>query len=88
VQWSISQLFQPVLSLDYQPMLLLEKPSHPYILLLVEDTNLRLPNPFGKMLQGEYGLLQADWGFSFGPAQVRRIVTLIIRILLVIENLS
>jgi len=29
-----------------------------------------LPHAFGKLLQGEFHLLQADWGFAFGPAEV------------------
>jgi hypothetical protein len=51
-------------------MLLLEKRSHLYFLPLVEGTKVGLPHPFGKLLQGEFRLLQANWGFAFGPAQV------------------
>jgi len=49
-------------------MLLLEKPRHPYFLLLVECTVVGLPHPFGKLLQGELCLLQANWGFAFCTA--------------------
>jgi hypothetical protein len=68
-------------------MLLLEKPSHPYFLPLVEGTKVGLPHLFGKLLQGEFRLLQADWGFAFSPAQVRRIIALGICIEFVIRNL-
>jgi len=68
-------------------MLFLEEPSHPYFLPLVERTIVGLPHPFGKLLQGEFGLLQADWGFTLCTAQVRRIVALIICIIFVVGNL-
>jgi len=71
MQGSISDLFQTVLSGDNVPMLYLEKPSHPYFLPPVAGNKVGLPNPFGKLLQGEFRLLQTDWGFAFGPAQVR-----------------
>ena len=64
-------LFQTVLSRDNGPMLPLETPSHPYFLPLVECTKVGLPHSFGKLLQGEFRLLQADWGFAFNPTQVR-----------------
>ena len=51
-------------------MLLLQKHGHPYFLLLVECTAVGLPHPFGKSLQGEFCLLQAEWGIGFGPAKV------------------
>jgi len=84
---SISQPFQMVLSLDNGQMLFLQKPSHPYFLPLVEGTKVGLPHPFGKLLQGELRLLQADWGLAFGPTQVRRIVNIIICIAFVIGNI-
>jgi len=87
VQGSISQLFQTVLSWDNGPMLLPEKPSHPYFLPLVDYTNVRLPHHFGKLLQGEFRLLQANWGFAFSRTHVRRIIALIICIEFVIRNL-
>jgi hypothetical protein len=68
-------------------MLLLEKPSQPSFLPFVECTKVRLPHPVGKLLQGEFRFLPAEWGLAFGPAQVQRIVTLIICIVLVIGNL-
>jgi len=43
------------------------------LLQLVECTVVGLPHPFGKLLQWEFGLLQADWGFASCTAQVRRI---------------
>jgi len=52
-------------------MLFLEEPSHPYFLLLVERTIVGLPHSFGKLLQGEFGLFQADWGFTLCTAQVQ-----------------
>jgi len=88
VQGSSPQLFQSVLPPDYGPMLFLEAPSHPYFLPLVENTIVGLPHPFGKLLQGEFCLLQADWGFTRCTAQVRRIVVLIICIKIVIGNLG
>jgi len=86
VQGSILQLFQPVLSPYYRPMLVLENPSHPYFLPLVEGTKVRLPHRFGKLLQGEFCLLQANWGFALGLTHVRRIIALIICIVLVTGN--
>ena len=71
VQGSISQLVQTVLSRDNGPMLFLEEPSHQYFLPLVEHTKVGLPHPFCKLLQGEFRLFQADWGFAFSPTQVR-----------------
>jgi hypothetical protein len=68
-------------------MLLLEKPSHPYFLPLVECTQVGLPHPFGKLLQGELHFLQADWGFAFSPGQVQRIIALILCIEFGIRNL-
>ena len=68
-------------------MLLLLKHGHPYFLLLVECTEVGLPHPFGKSLQGEFHLLQADWGFGFGPAKVGWIIALSICIEFVIRNL-
>jgi hypothetical protein len=59
-----------VLSQDKGPMLLLEKPSHPYFLQVLERTKVGLPHPFVKMLQGEFWLLLADSGFAFSAAQV------------------
>jgi hypothetical protein len=44
-------LFQIVLPPDNRPMLLLQRPCHPYFLPLVECTLLGLPHPFGKLLQ-------------------------------------
>jgi len=86
-QGSISQLFQTVLSWDNRPMPLLEKPSHPYFLPLVEGTKVGLPHHFGKLLPGEFRLLQANWGFAVSPAQVRRIIALSICIEFVTRNL-
>ena len=60
VHGSISHLFRTVLSPDNGPMLLLQKPSHPYFLPVVEGTKVGLPHHFGKLLQGEFCLLQAD----------------------------
>ena len=67
-------------------MLLLEKPCPLYFLPLVECTKVGLPHPFGKLLRGGFRLLQADWGFALSPAQVRRIIALIICIEFVIRN--
>jgi hypothetical protein len=67
---SLSKHCQMVLSTDNGPILLLKKPSHPYLLSQVDSTNVELPHPFGKLLQGEFHLLQAEWGFGFGTAQV------------------
>ena len=86
-QGSIANLFQSVLPPDYGKMLFLKEPSHPYFLPLVERTIVGLPHPFGKLLQGEFGLLQADWQFAFCTAQVRRIIAPIISIIIVVEHL-
>jgi hypothetical protein len=48
-----------------EPMLLLENPSHPHFIPLVECSKVGLPHPFGKLLHGEVRLLQPDWGFAF-----------------------
>jgi hypothetical protein len=87
VHGSMSHLFQLVWSPDYGLMLLLLRPSDPYLLPLLERTKLRLIHSFGKLLQGEFHVLQADWGFGFHPTQVQRIVTLIICTVFVIGNL-
>jgi hypothetical protein len=87
VQGSITQLFQTVLSADNGTMLLLEKPSYPYFLSLVDCSKVALPQPFRKLLQEEFRLLQADWGFAFSPAQVRRIVALTIGIVFALGNI-
>ena len=71
VHGSITRLFETVLSLDNGLMLVLQKPNHPYFLPLVEDTKVGQPHPFGKLLQGEFRLVQADWGFAFGTTHVR-----------------
>jgi len=68
-------------------MLFLEEPRHPYFLSLVERNIVGLPHRFGKLLQGEFGLLQADWGFTLCTTQVRRIVALFIWIIFVVGNL-
>jgi hypothetical protein len=52
-------------------MLLLMKPSCLYFNLRVEHTEVRLPHPIGKLLQGEDRLLQANWGVAFGRTQVQ-----------------
>ena len=87
VQGSMLKLFQMVLSPDNGPMHLLQKPSHLYCLSLVVGTIVGLPQAFGKLLQGEFHLLQPDWGFAFGTTQVRQIVALIICITFIIENI-
>ena len=74
VQGSISPLLQMVLSPDNGLMLRLQIHSHPYFLALVKRTKVGLLLPFAKMLQGEFLLLQPNWGVDFGPAQVRQIV--------------
>jgi len=73
-----SQWFQTFLSPDNGPMLLLQKPSHPLFLPSVEGTDIGLPHPFGKLLQGQFRWHQDDWGVAFRTAQVRRIVALMI----------
>jgi len=87
VQGFISNLFQADLPPDYEPMLYLREPSHAYFLPLVERTIVGLPHSIGKLFQGEFSLLQADWWFAFCIAQVRRIVALIICIVIVVDHL-
>ena len=84
---SISKLFPMVLPLDTGPMLSLKKPSNPYFLPPVEHTIVGLPHPFGKLLQGEFGLLQADSRLTLCTAQARRIVALFICTIMVVGNL-
>jgi len=76
VQVSITQLFQTVLSRDNGPMVVHEEPSLPYFLPLVEHAKVGLLHSFGKLLQGEFCLLQADWDIAFGPTQVQQIIPL------------
>jgi len=88
MQVSISNLFQSVLPMDNGPILLFEKPHHPYFLPLVECTKVGLRDPFGKLLQGELCLLQANWGFAFRTSQVRRNVALISCIIFLVQHLQ
>jgi len=81
-------LFQMVLPLDYGLMIFLEKSNHTNFLSLVEGTIVGLPHPFGKLLQGEFSLHLADWGFALFTAQVWQIVADIIYIILVVGNLG
>jgi len=83
VQGSMSQLFQTVLSPDSGPMLLFQKPSNPYFFPHVEGTKVGLSHHCAKLLQGEFRLVQADWGFFFGPAHDWWIVNLTICIIFV-----
>ena len=87
-QGSIWNLIQMVLPPDNGPMLLLEIPRHPFFLPLVECTVVGLAHHFGKLLQWEFSLLQADWWFAICTAQVRQIVALITYILLVVGHLQ
>jgi len=87
MQGSIWQLFPTVLSPDNGPMLPLQEPSQPYFLPLVEDTEVGLPHPLGKLLQGEFCLLQANWGFAYGPGWFRRIIAPIMGMAFVIGDL-
>ena len=77
VQGSISKLFQMVLSPDNGPILLLQQPSYSYFLSLVKCTKVGLPHPFGKLLQREFHLLQADWGFVFCTADIRQMLAMV-----------
>jgi len=81
-QRPILNLFHTVLPPDNGPILVLQIPSHPYFLPLVKCTNVGLAHPFGKLLQGEFHLFQADWHFAFCTTQVRRIFDPIICIII------
>jgi len=87
IQGSISKLFQTVLSSNNAQILLLQKLSHSYFLPLVEGAIVRLPYPCGKWLQGEFQLVQADWGNAFGTAKVWWIIAFIICIVFVTGHL-
>jgi hypothetical protein len=65
------KLFQPIQPFDYGPLLFLEQPSNPSFLSLVECAIIGLPHPFGKLIQGGFSFLQADWELSLRTAQVR-----------------
>jgi len=80
--------FRRFLPPDNGPMLLRQKPSHPYFLPLVEFIKVGLRHPLGKLLQGEFVLLQADWWVAFSTAQVRGIITHIICIVIIVGNLQ
>jgi hypothetical protein len=84
-QGSIPKLFQPNLPPDYGPILFLKQSSHSSFLPLVELTIVGLPYPVGNLLQGAFGLLQADWGLTLCTAQVRQIIALNICIILIIS---
>jgi len=88
VQRSITNLFQTVPPPDNGLMLLPQKPHHSYFLPLVECTVVGLPHPFGKLLQWEFGLLQADCRFAFCTTQVWQIVTLISFIIFDVAHLQ
>jgi len=38
--------------------------------MLVDGTKVGLPHPFDELLSRDFCLLQADWGFPLGTAQV------------------
>jgi len=59
----------------------------PILVPLIESTIVGLPHPFGKSLQGEFGLLQADWQLGFCTAPVWRIVAPINWIIIVVGHL-
>jgi len=67
-------------------MLFLEEPIYQSFLPLVEHAMVGLPHPFGQLLQDEFSVLQADWGFTLCTTKVQRIVTLIIGIIFVVED--
>jgi hypothetical protein len=56
-----------ILSPDNGPMHLFKKPSHPFFVPVVEHTKVGLPHPFGKLLQGEFSLVQAEWAVPSAP---------------------
>jgi hypothetical protein len=58
-------------------MLLFEKPCHTYCVSLVQRNIVGLPPPFGKFLQRELHLRQANLGFPFSTTQVQRIIDLL-----------
>jgi len=76
-----------VLSPDNGPMLHLQKLSLADFLPAVEGTKVGLTLPFGTLLPGEFHVLQAEWGFSFGTAQVQQNIVHIICTVFVIGNL-
>jgi hypothetical protein len=78
VQGLVSTRFQTVLVPDIGLILFLDKHSHPYIIPLVENSIVCLPHPCGILLQVEFGLHEADRGFTLCTTQVQQIVTLII----------
>jgi len=87
MQGSILNVLRTVLPLDNGPMLLFQKLNHPFFFPLVEHTIVSLPHPVSKLHPGEFRLVQADWRFPFCAAQVQRIVTLIILIIIVVGHL-
>lgn len=81
---SIFNLAQLILYPDNGTKYLLQNPSLPYFLPLVEGTKIGLPNPFRKLLLGDFHSLQADWGFAFGTAHVHLLIALIVCIVFVV----
>jgi len=61
--------------------------SHPATHTLIHLLNA-LPDSFGKLLQGEVRLLQANWRFAFWTARVQLIVALITCIIFIVGHLQ
>jgi hypothetical protein len=85
-QGTVLKMFQMVLSLDNNPRLLFQNPSHLYFISLVEDTKVELPHSFGKLRQGEFRLFQTDWDYAFCTAQVQHIAALTIWVVFNVDN--
>jgi len=65
----------------------LQKPNHPYYLPVVDHTDVGLPHIFDILLQGELGLLRADWRFAFSPSHIQWIFTVIMCLIFVVGQL-
>lgn len=86
VQGSICKLCPTILPTHNTLILISSEPTFPHFLSLVECTNVGLPHLVGKLLQGEFSVLQTAWGFAFTATHVRHIIAHIIRILYIVDN--
>jgi len=57
---------------------------HPYVFPLVEWSIVSMNHPLGKLPQGEYWLLWADWACFYSTAQVLQIIALIIFVISIV----
>jgi len=57
-----------ILSLHYTSILFIWNRYYPYFLSIIEGTSVEPTHAVGKLLQGEFSLVQADWSFIFSTS--------------------